>query len=343
MILHIATSNTFTKPFFAFVKDHIGLKGHVVLSRSRRDEWPEELHLKTYHGMWFGWVIMLFYQAWKADKIILHNLSDPRIVMILFLQPWTLKKCYWIIWGSDLYAYQAGNRNWRWHFKEIFRSYVISRIGHLVTSVEGDVELARKWYRATGSYHECIVYTSNLYKISSRSTKSSGRINIQIGNSADPENNHLDLFARLKHFRDEDILIYVPLSYGGSKKYRDLVIEAGNSAFGLKFKALTELLPYRDYLELLATIDVAVFDHKRQQAMGNIVTLLGLGRKVYLKRGVTSWQLFEKLGIKVFDNSEITIDTLDSSIANLNKNRVMDYFSEENLTYQLRALFNGTC
>jgi len=34
-------------------------------------------------------------------------------------------------------------------------------------------------------------------------------------------------------------------------------------------------MPLDEYLNLLAKIDIAIFNHKRKQAMGNITTLLG--------------------------------------------------------------------
>jgi hypothetical protein len=34
-------------------------------------------------------------------------------------------------------------------------------------------------------------------------------------------------------------------------------------------------MPFDEYLNLLAKVDIVIFKHKRQQAMGNITTLLG--------------------------------------------------------------------
>ena len=42
-------------------------------------------------------------------------------------------------------------------------------------------------------------------------------------------------------------------------------------------------LPLSDYLKILGKIDIAIFNHERQQAVGNITSLLGLGKKVYIK------------------------------------------------------------
>ena len=41
-------------------------------------------------------------------------------------------------------------------------------------------------------------------------------------------------------------------------------------------------MPFNQYLEFLGKIDIAIFNHRRQQGFGNAITLLGLGKKVYL-------------------------------------------------------------
>jgi len=45
--------------------------------------------------------------------------------------------------------------------------------------------------------------------------------------------------------------------------------------FREKFKPLVDFIPFDEYLNLLAKVDIAIFNHKRQQTMGNITTLLG--------------------------------------------------------------------
>ena len=54
-----------------------------------------------------------------------------------------------------------------------------------------------------------------------------------IGNSGDPTNNHLDVFDFLKKHDIGNRNIYVPLSYGGSKRYREVVKDVGVRTFWL--------------------------------------------------------------------------------------------------------------
>jgi hypothetical protein len=241
------------------------------------------------------------------------------------------------MWGGDLYTYQLGYRNWKWKIKEFFRRPVIKKIGHLVTYIEGDVALARKWYKAKGEYHECLMYTSNLYQEYKLPKNSCKTINIQVGNSASSSNNHLEVLKKLLPYKDKNICIYLPLSYG-SPEYAKQVIKQGREWFGDKFKPLTGMLPFNEYLAFLGKIDIAIFNHNRQQAMGNTITLLGLGKTVYIRSDTTQWQFFKDKGITIRDVEQL--HTLECENLNENISKIKTYFSQGNYLKQLENLFN---
>ncbi len=49
-----------------------------------------------------------------------------------------------------------------------------------------------------------------------------------MGNSADPANEHIEALAQLEKFKESNIKIYVPLSYG-NQAYAEQVIEYGKT------------------------------------------------------------------------------------------------------------------
>lgn len=235
------------------------------------------------------------------------------------------------MWGGDFYfpEKQGG-----------FKKKVIRKMGHFVTYIKGDYEQVQKWYGAKGKYHECFMYPSNLYKEYDIKSKEHKTINIQLGNSADPTNNHIDVLEKLRVYKDEDIKIYAPLSYG-NQGYAQSVILKGKELFGRKFIALTEFMVFDQYLEFLADIDIAIFAHKRQQAMGNTITLLGLGKKVYMRSDITPWKLFDGIGVKVFDVGNIKLELIDAQTKLKNQEKVKKYFSQKNYFTQLQNLFES--
>ena len=108
--------------------------------------------------------------------------------------------------------------------------------------------------------------------------------NIILGNSATLENNHLDIFksiSLLPGINEKKILL--PLTYGHTQ-YGQLVIENGQKLFNKNIIALTEFLPRNKYIEKLGSCNIMIMNHVRQQAIGNIITGLYLGMKVYINK-----------------------------------------------------------
>ena len=253
---------------------------------------------------------------------------------MLVLNPWLLKRCYWVIWGADLYSYKNKKKSARSNFVEALRRFVIRRMGFMVTFVEGDVDLARKWYGATGRYLECFMYTSNIFRHPTDLAENDSAVHIQVGNSADPSNNHLEIFDQLMEYRDQNIFIYAPLSYGDAKNAQTIEKE-GLRRFGKKFVAMKELMPIEAYLKFLGKIDVAIFNHRRQQGMGNTISLLGMGKKVYLNPEVTPWNTFKSIGIEIFDSRDVSLEPMTLDQKKSNRETVERNFSEKKLISQL--------
>lgn len=349
MILHVAGLVPLIQPFIKFIEKEFRGKDHQFWLRGAKDKYPvhesdrvyvcSNRFLKGTRGY-----LRLLKQLHSAEKIILHGLFDLRVIAILVLCPWLLAKCYWIIWGEDLYQYTKSSKHWKSRISEILRRFVIKRIGHLVTYIEGDVELARKWYGATGKYHECIMYLSNTVVPDLLDEPTVDRnhqgLRILLGNSADPSNNHIEALERLLPFKDQPFKIYAPLSYG-DQNHAKKVISQGKVWFGDKFVPMTDFMPFEQYLEFLKSLDIAIFNHKRQQAMGNTITLLGMGKTVYLRSDVSQWELLNNEGITVLDVERNDLKLLDAESVDRNIQVVKEKFSRDKLVEQYARIFSS--
>jgi len=276
----------------------------------------------------------------KAEKIIFHSLFVPNLVNYLFLNQRYLNKCYWVIWGGDLYSLQNKNKTLRTKFFDFKKKQIIKKFSGIICYNEAEYNLAKTWAGAKGDFYQSFLYLSNLYKEIDTKEVQKQVINIQIGNSADPTNNHIEAINTLKKFKDENINIFVPLSYG-DKEYSKKIIIYGKSIFGDKFIPILDLMPFEKYIEWLGSIDIAIFNHNRQQGLGNIITLLGLGKKVYIKKHIITWDLCQEAGAVAYDIGNINLDILDDKTKKENIKSIKRYFSRQNLATQWKTIFES--
>lgn len=348
MILHVGNVSRFVSSFVTFVNVEFEKETHFFwINGDKKKKNSVEnisnvyLAKGTFPAVLYSYIFLLF-KMHTAEKIVLHGLFDPRLLILLACCPWMLSKCYWVIWGGDLYQYKASKNGLQAKIKETLRKFVIRRIGHLVTYIEGDVDLARKWYGAKGVYHECLMYVSNVIDpttlIEPDKKTENGGLRILLGNSADPSNNHIEALERLLAYKDRDITIFAPLSYG-DQYHAKKVIEQGREWFGDKFIPLTELMPIDEYLGFLKSLDIAIFSHRRQQAMGNTITLLALGKTVFMRCDVSQWRFLTGLGITLKDVGGLTLQPIERQTAQENSQIVQSYFSRETLIKQLSVIF----
>lgn len=338
--LHIIPYEKFTKAYIDFINLNFSSSEHyfAIVGAADYESCDSnviivEKTIKSY--------LSLILNCYKSDKIFLHSLFFTNIVKLLSFQPWLLKKCYWIIWGADLYSYRSPRSRLSEKFNEIFRSFSIKRFAGLITHIKGDYELAKKWYGAKGKHHYSFVYPSNLYKDIEISHEFNNRkLFIQVGNSADPSNNHIEILNKLKALNRNDIQIIVPLSYG-NKEYAKKVIKVGTKMFRENFTPMKDFMPLNEYIQLLSKIDIAIFNHDRQQALGNITTLIGMGKTIYMKSDITSTEFLRSMGIQLFDVETIEKDlsVLSEKAIQYNKNIIKNRFSPEELVKDLKKIF----
>lgn len=348
-IVHIFPNEKFTEPYINFVNEKFNKNEHLFLILGDKNIF----NIKKQENIIFikknlKSLKILNKYLYNSDKIILHGLFFKESVFLLLLQPWLLKKSYWVIWGGDLYYYIFRNKGFKSNIYEFMRRKVIKNIGNIIALVEGDYELAKKWYKTEAVYHEAFYYNPMFYKNidETNNAKKRNKKIIQIGNSADPRNNHIEILNKLLKFKDKDIEIVVPLSYG-DREWAKEVIKNGQMLYGDKFRSLDDFLPTQEYQKILNSVDVAIFNHDRQQALGNILTLLHLGKKIFIKNDITSWNFLKKKELAVYNTYDIDklnfeeFIFMDESTKEKNIEMIEKEFSEEKCVKLWKNIFNS--
>ena len=153
--------------------------------------------------------------------------------------------------------------------------------------------------------------------------KTNPNINILLGNSASEPNNHLDALEKMKNLKN--VIIYCPLSYGGTEEYIDLIIQRGKDLFGVNFIPIQNFMSREDYMKFYDSIDVVFMYHNRQQAFGNVCTALTKGKPVFLKKQNTIKGHLDALQIKTYNANNIAFLNLNEIIEESKKNSFSNY------------------
>lgn len=146
------------------------------------------------------------------------------------------------------------------------------------------------------------------------------------------------MFDKIKSFKN--INVYVPLSCGDSD-YADIIVKKGHELFKDNFYPIMNFMKHEEYIEFLSTIDVAIFNHKRQEGTGNIISLLGMGKKLFIRNDITTYAFLESLRIKTYslmDNKEYL--NQDELALSRNAKIIKKAFTVENLKDDLCRIFN---
>lgn len=226
----------------------------------------------------------------------------------------------------------------------------VQRINYLLAGkfMDDEVRLVKELYKVDGMLHLPFIFDQNFDLALSlpAEIKKSKVMNIQIGNSATYANNHLDLLDILGKFSEQNVLLSLPLSYG-DPDYARIVKENYGNVFDSKAEFLEAFMARKEYVSQLQKVDICIMYHNRSQALGNCITLLTLGKKLYLKRNNPLWSLFQKIGVVVFDTELIKtipyeefVKPLSADEIKSNLKSLLDTFSEKERLENLRQLLN---
>ena len=201
---------------------------------------------------------------------------------------------FWVAWGADLYQWKnkpEGNilRRCKIYIRNAIAFRFRERIKYFVGIFPPDIDYFKKEFKSDaktfyasyvgGLFNDLYTKRLNLMPLEGKILNSEC-INIQIGHSSTSILNHIDVLENLVKYKNENIKIYIPLSYG-NKEYGDRVQEVAIQLFRDKVVCIREMMDKDDYMKFLSTIDIAIFNTTRQIGLGNITPLLYMEKNLY--------------------------------------------------------------
>lgn len=325
-ILHCVSDEKFIDNVisrFEYFKDRIENKYVIVRKRLIRAEIKLKYIKQTeYITVLYKSEFLNFLKQSNIDVVILHSLTTLSPFLICKI-PSNIK-VVWFAWGFDLYmpvAYRPfikiSNLYWKQtadivkkdnsfkSFKQGLKRLIlnhwikksISRIDYFSGVIPEEYDRMKElpFFHASKVVFSYSTMPSNSAD-NLNCTIAKGR-NILVGNSGDMTNNHLDIFEVLKNMNLSGRKIFVPLSYSGTKQYKDLVKNKGRDYWGDDFIPLENFMQYDEYLQILNSCGIRIFGHERQQAMGNIKIAWEQGCKIFLSETSMAYRFYANLGV----------------------------------------------
>jgi hypothetical protein len=306
----------------------------------------------------------------KYESIVVHYLSTQSAS---FLNKIVHPRVYWIEWGGDLYEtfleykgfklftdekmiskviygnipyflYKFGKKLKRMNQMKLLSSAVTKVRYFVPDSMFDEYPLFLSYYPEFShlEYREFFYYPIDEILGKDLINKTCSENSIIIGNSCSFTGNHIDVFSKLKDLNINNKII-VPLSYSGNSRYKNKVINYGNSIFGERFNPITQYLPLNEYNNLLLKASIYIYGNLRQEAVGNILIALFLGGKVFLYNNNPLLKFYKNLGLIIFNMDELSIESINTKLTKTqiqtNRNILLEQYSLSRLKTLIRNNF----
>ena len=350
MILHLIAYEKFTEDYITRINRLFDSKNHLFLVFGQKD-YSDIKEVKAENVVYsvdfaskFKCACFLVKNIIKAKKVIIHALflSNTYLRLLVILQPFSKKKYFWNIWGYDLYnAYWDKNKN---SGREKLRIRFIKNL-RAVGYIHGDYDFLLEHYETNAKFY-LASYTYDFFMPeASINQKNKETVNILLGKSATEECQYDQAIDFLEQFKDMPIRIKCVLSYPKENRdYRNHVIAHGKKVFGEKFEPLVDFMSFEEYTELLSEIDIAIFNHNRQQALGNIASLLYLGKRIFINPMNSCKNYFEDIGAKVYSTEDLQISEICkkdcTELKKINRKAIDKFFSDKEFKERWRKIFD---
>ncbi len=271
-------------------------------------------------------LMLLLTKLSKTNKIIIHSIQSlfQRPLLFWFFTHYFLSKSKkknirQIMWGLPMSIDKKQKGLIR---KELFKTQrkAMNSLGYIVVLSQDDRHKASQFYNLKNLIVANYIrdaYTH--YNSIGRSKQQNKALQIMVAHSAFPHNNHFRTFKDLEIFRDKDLKIICPLSYG-KEEYKNEILKKGKELFGGKFSPYIKLLPREEYHKLLASLDIYISHAEMQTSLYVVNYCICTGTKMYLNQNNYNWMKYQ--GFKVNHVNELEKITFDDLVKPLSQDLI---------------------
>lgn len=262
----------------------------------------------------------------QADWVFIHALN-LRKYQIVQIRRSVSHKIIWRVWGHDILQKPNEKNAIKKVGKAVLDKLYINKVREFYgigTGFKYDNILIAERFGSVRTFPLSYTYQKGLedvYKaVGENKTVPTKRTRIMIGHSGNEIMNHIKILKALNHLSGDPIQIVLVLSYGKADYIQKVKEFALNNYKEDEIDIVEDFFPMERYLELLNSVDVAVFDQVGSAALGNLTPLLYFNKKfVFNKDGLMK---------KVFDIEKLDCLTTDS-LENITWKEITERFNTQ--------------
>lgn len=376
--LHLLQDSIYCKHFIEYMNLNFNPQEHLFLILVEQSElkylsFNQYPNVKTIY-LKLGWEKCLevnynpiLRSIYSSRKVFIHYLTD--FICWLICRFNIQQDLYWIFWGSDVYSYINIKKydkltdnflqergivvaNYIGSIQERYRKGAVRRIKYILNPFLEDYKLVKDNFFTEARFlpfiYPNVINIPLLNRIKKKPEKNKlnlypSKYTILLGNSGDFSNNHVDMLYLLKKLSSKDFSVIAPLSYG-KKDYIKQIIELGKKLLGDQFIPLINFLPFQEYLSLINSVDIVLMNHNRQQAVGNILVLLYLGKKIYLKENTTTYRALSSQGFSIFNILQLQSQNIEEIFSfnqlmqSNNYNKILQFYNDNTVKKYIKMV-----
>ncbi|WP_276369977.1 TDP-N-acetylfucosamine:lipid II N-acetylfucosaminyltransferase [Chryseolinea sp. H1M3-3] len=360
MNLHIVPDNTFSNKFYDNLLE-LNLSGNnKIVVRTNEEKLKNIKHALPFAPLYSKRFASLVGDTAHYKKVFIHYFTP---LLYRWVATHTFQELNWMIWGGDLYnlssldelCYEPLTLNnyvrqdWSaqtklYNLKVLltqrpFQKKAYSKVKNILTWMTEEYKFALD-HLPINADHKFFFYENQLPygRLDGviRSSGSSDKLSLIIGNSGSPTNNHLDA---VKFLEDSKISadLYFPVSYGDAR-YISFLKKNIKFSFG-RVEFIERFMPFDEYLNFIVSADGLVMNSTRPQGYGNILMMMYIGKPVFFNSKNISLPDLNAAGLKWFSLESLkSLETLKNDAGN--KVAVMNLLSHERLLKEYQILFS---
>lgn len=291
--VHLAGNSIFMHRMSILLKKNFNLEEHIFLLLDANDHgnyvYPSNFFPVTPDMLALPGITGIIN---RAQKIFIHSLWSDAFIDLLMTTSGAPEKTQWIAWGADLYDYPATPK----------RKALVARLQGII------VHTPEEWIIACEKFASNIMWTgwgpfydSGEMKLEYDAfqegvlKKDRSRINVLVGHRAYEGLDHENIFRLLARKFSGKLDVFSVLAYG-NRNYTQRVIAVGKEVWGENFHPVTTFVSATEYYAFLKNMDIGIFAQERSQGLGNITSLLYLGKKVFIRKNSPNSSFLSMLG-----------------------------------------------